>query len=210
MKKTVIAISRTYGSHGTVVGRELAAKLGVPMFDKKIIEMAAEKSGLSPDYIDNLETHASSSFLFNLASSTYQAGAAAAGIAHFYDLPMSYTAFSAQTTVIKDLAQRGSCVIIGRCSDYILRSDLNCVKVFLYAEEADRIEQAKKEFGMNDKAAAAQVKKMSKGRANYYKNFTGETWGQALSHDLTINTTKVGAGGAVEVILAYLRQTGAM
>ena len=130
MKKTIIAISRAYGAHGTVIGSRLAANLGIPLFDKKIIDLASEKSGLSPDYIGKLEENITGSFLFNLAAGSYNMH----GIHTGYDIPMSYTAFSAQAHVIQEIARKGSAVIIGRCSDYLLRDDPDCLKVFLYAD----------------------------------------------------------------------------
>lgn len=204
MKKTVIAISRAWGAHGTVVGSKLAALLGIPMFDKKIIDLASEKSGLSPDYIGGLEERVTGSFLFNLA-----AGAVSMhGYHRSYDIPMSYTAFSAQANVIQEIANKGSAVIIGRCSDYLLREDPDCVKIFLYADEADRLEQCKREFNLDDKGAQQQLRKMDRSRQNYYKNFTGESWGQAAAHDLCINVTKIGVDGAVELIMQYLKAAG--
>lgn len=204
MKKTIIAISRAYGAHGTVVGSRLAAKLGIPMFDRKIIDLASEKSGLSPDYIGKLEENVTGSFLFNLAASSYNMH----GFHRSYDVPMSYTAFSAQANVIQEIAKKGSAVIIGRCSDYLLRDDPDCVRVFLYAEAQDRLEQCKAEYKLDDRAAEQQLKKLDRSRSNYYKNFTGENWGEAMSHDLSINVTKIGAEGAVDLILQYLKMSG--
>ncbi len=204
MKKTIVAISRAYGAHGTAVGSKLAMKLGVPMFDKKIIDLASEKSGLSPDYIGGLEENVTGSFLFNLASSAYNMH----GYHHAYDVPMTYTAFSAQAHAIKEIAQKGSSVIIGRCSDYLLKDDPDCVKVFLYAEHQDRLDQCKAEYGLDDKGAEQQLRKLDRNRSNYYKNYTGETWGYVYGHDLTINVTKVGVDGAVDIIMEYLRFAG--
>ncbi len=205
MKKTIVAISRTYGAHGTTVGAKLAAMLGVPMFDKKIIDLASERSGLSPDYIGKLEENVTGSFLFNLASGAYNMH----GFHHSYtDVPMSYTAFNAQANAIQEIAKKGSSVIIGRCSDYLLRDDPDCVKVFLYAEHADRLEQCKAEYKLDDKGAEQQLRKLDRSRSNYYKNFTGETWGYVFAHDLSINTTKVGPDGAVEIVMEYLKRAG--
>ena len=204
MKKCVITISRAYGSGGTFVGRKLAADLGIPMFDKKIIEMAAEKSGLSADYIDRMEDHASNSFLFNLASAAYPTP----GLTAQYDIPITFAAFSAQSSVIRELASRGSCVILGRCADYILRDTPNCVKVFLYADKEDRIKYVMDEQNLDHKQAESKLAKLDKGRTNYYKNFTGETWGLVYSHDLSINTSHTTGSGAVEIIKTYLREAG--
>lgn len=204
MKKTIIAISRAYGAHGTVIGSRLAANLGIPLFDKKIIDLASEKSGLSPDYIGKLEENITGSFLFNLAAGSYNMH----GIHTGYDIPMSYTAFSAQAHVIQEIARKGSAVIIGRCSDYLLRDDPDCLKVFLYADYGDRLRQCKEEYKLDDKAAEQQLRKLDRGRQNYYKNFTGENWGQAQGHDLSVNVSRVGADGAVNIIMEFLKAAG--
>jgi len=203
MKKMVVAVSRSYGSGGELIGEKLAAGLGIPVYDKAIIEMAAEKSGLSSDYIDKLEEHASSSFLFNLVSTSYNAPA----MLPQYDVPISYTAFSAQVSVIRELAERGSCVIVGRCSEYILRDDPECVKVFIYADREQRLQYVMKMFKLDRKTADAKLTRIDKGRSNYYKNFTGENWGSVYNHDLSINATRTGISGAVEVIKSFLHET---
>jgi hypothetical protein len=205
MKKTVIAISRSYASGGTTIAKKLAADLGIALFDKKIIELASEKSGLSPEYIDGLEEHASSSFLFNLAATAYPT---TTSFNVQYDIPITFSAYSAQSTVIRELAEKDSCVIVGRCSDYILQDVPNCIRVFIYADREDRIERAMKELNADKKTAEAKLAKVDKGRANYYKNFTGENWGSPSTHDLCINTSKCGYDGAVETIKAFLHQCG--
>ena len=204
MKRTIIVISREYGAGGTAVGRKLAADLGIPVYEKTIIEMAAEKSGLSADYIDGLEETASRSFLFNLVSTSYSPST----MLPQYDVPISFTAYTAQSTVIRELAEKGSCVIIGRCSEYVLRDDPDCVKIFLRADKETRIEYTMNQFNLDRKAAEAKLGKIERGRANYYKTYTGENWGNLQTHDICINTTACGVDGAVEAIKAYLRGAG--
>ncbi len=204
MKKTVIAISRAFGSGGAPIGRKLAQTLGVPLFDRKLIELASEKSGLSADYIENLENHATSSFLFNLAAAAYPSGSFAAP----YEMPVTFSAYAAQSSVIREAAARDSCVIVGRCAEYVLQDDPNCVKVFLYANREDRVKFTMHEFNLDAKAAEAKLAKLDKARATYYKDFTGETWGNVYAHDLAVNTSVTGHDGAVEVIMGFLRACG--
>jgi len=205
MKKIVLAISREYGSGGNTTARKLAAELGIPLYDKAIIEMAAEKSGLSTDYLNSVEQNITSSYLFNLVSSSYSSNITAA---HQYDVPISYTAFTAQANVIHELAARGSCVILGRCADYILREDPDCVKVFIHADRAFRAERSMADFGLSFKDTESRLAKIDKNRASYYKNFTGSDWGNARAYDLCINTTRCGADGAIAAIKDYLRGAG--
>lgn len=204
MKKLVVSISRAYGSGGSAIGKKLAVELGVPFYDKAIIEMASEKSGLSSEYISRLEEHASSSFLFNLATTSFSSRA----ILPQYDVPVGYAAFSAQTSAIRELAERSSCVIIGRCAEYILRDDPDCVKVFIHADREQRLGFVMKEFELDRKTAEARLNKIDKGRSNYYKNFTGEKWGNVYDHDICINSTRTGLDGAVAVIKTLLLEMG--
>jgi len=204
MEHLIVALSRSYGSGGRAVGKQLAAKLGIPCYDKSIIELASEKSGLSPDYIGRLEELTTSSFLFNLAAASMANRAAPPR----YDVPVSYTAFSAQSDVIRELAKKSSCVMVGRCSEYILRDRPDCVKVFVYADRPARLKRIAEEYGVSEAAAESQLTRTDKARANYYRNFTGETWGSPANHDLCINTTLIGTDGAVELICAYLKQRG--
>ena len=134
MKRIVIAISRQYGSGGASVAKALGRELGIPVYERQLIELAADKAGLSPDYIDSLEETSSRSFLFNLVS-THSPGS----LVPQYDIPVSFSAYAAQATVIKELASQGSCIIVGRCAEYVLRDDPDCVKIFLRAEDESRI-----------------------------------------------------------------------
>ncbi len=204
MKKTIIAISRSYGSGGANIARKLADDLELPLFDRKIIEMAAEKSGLSPDYIDNLENHATSSFLFNLASASYPTGS----FNTQYDMPITYSAYSAQSQVIQEIAEGDSCVIVGRCAEYVLRDNPDCVKILIYANRADRVKLVMDEYKCSERAAESKLNKLDKARATYYKDFTGENWGNMYAHDLCINSSFLGYDGTTELIKNFLHDAG--
>lgn len=205
MKKIVVAISREYGSGGTTIGKKLAAQLGVPFFEKEIITMAAEKSGLSSDFIDQLEHNASRSFLFNLVSTSYSGSSL--GMPH-YEVPVTYTAYAAQSEIIRELAQHSSCVIIGRCSQHVLKDDPDCIKVFIYADKEDRLQYTMEAYKIGRKEAESKLAKIDKGRANYYKTYTGENWGSPYEHDICINTSRCGTDGAVDAILSYIKGAG--
>jgi len=196
MKNLVVAISRQFGSGGRLVGKKLAEEMGINYYDKVLLALSSEKSGLSPDFIDRLEEQASSSFLFNLSTSAQ----ATPNFFYRYDVPVNDKAFFAQAAVIKELADKESCVIVGRCSDYILRQNKNCLKVFIYANREMRLQRLINEYGMNMNEAKDKLTKMDKGRANYYKHYTGEEWGDVQSFDMSINTDTAGIDGAVKVI----------
>lgn len=198
MKKVIVTISREFGSGGRLVGKKLAKKLDLPYYDRELIQMAAEKSGLSPEFIARNEEHASSSFLFSLATNPH------AGSGYFmqYDVPVGDKAFFAQSAVIRELAEKGSCVIVGRCGGYILRENPDCFNVFLHGSLDDRLTRAVEVYGNDPKGLADKLVKTDKGRANYHKYYTGENWNDIRSYHLSINTAVSGIDGAVEAIAA--------
>lgn len=202
MKRLIIAISRQYGSGGASVAKALGRELGIPVYERQLIELAASKAGLSAEYIDSLEETASRSFLFNLVA-THTPGT----LVPQYDIPVSFSAYAAQATVIKELASQGSCIIVGRCAEYILRDDPDCVKIFLRAEDESRIARIMERYGLQRKEAEKRLKKMDKGRSNFYRSFTGEEWGNVYNHDLCINTSVTGVDGAVDTVITFLKTT---
>lgn len=196
MNNQIITISRQFGSGGRLIGQKLAEDMGMGYYDKVLLALSSEKSGLSPDFIDKLEEQASSSFLFNLAT----ASQASSNFFYQYDVPLNDKAFFAQTAVIKELADKENCVIVGRCAEHILRDRPSCLKVFIYASKETRLKRLTEEYNMTEKDAKEKLDRMDKGRANYYKHYTGEHWGRIQNHDLCINTDISGVDGAVSLI----------
>lgn len=196
MEKFVIAISREYGSGGRHIGGLLAKELGVPFYDKEIIHMAAEKSGVSVGYIEKSDESIPNTFLHNLKYSAYSSYDSVA----MYETPVTDKVFMAQSAVIKELASLGSCVIVGRCADYILRGDPGIVTIFIHGTLADRVRRATEKYGLSSDKADERIRKIDKNRANYYKYFTGQQWGSSSNFDLSINSSFTGVEGAVAVI----------
>lgn len=203
MSNLIITISREFACGGRIIGEKLAAALGIAFYDKTIIEMAAEKSGLSAEFIEQSEEKASNSFLFNLATTAHSSSS----FVLQYDTPVNDKAFFAQASVIRELADRDSCVIVGRCADHILREQSNLVKLFIHGNMEDRIKNAIN-YGAPEHGVADRVKKFDKSRANYYKYYTGEPWGAVKNYDLAINSSFIGTDGAVAVIMTMLREKG--
>lgn len=195
MKRTIITISREFASGGRLIGKKLSNELGIPFYDKELITLAAEKSGLSPEYIENSESQTTSSFLFGLTSGPHSGSYFAQ-----YDMPISDRAFLAQSSAIRELSQKGSCVIVGRCASYVLRDDPDCVRVFIHASLSDRLTRAQNVYNMPEKGLADKLIKTDKSRANYYKFYTGEVWNDMRSYDLSINTASFGIDGATAAI----------
>ena len=204
MSSYVISVSREFGSGGRVIGKQLAAKLGIPCYDRTIIQKTSEKSGLSPDFIARAEERARSRFHLSIAP----IGIGAPAFTH-QGVPVSHQAFFAQAEVIRELADEGPCVIVGRCSDYVLGERPECLKVFIHADLASRVERCVEEYQLPAGDMERRVVQMDKGRANYYNYYTGHTWGNMRRYDLTLNSGITGVAGAVSLIIALVKARAA-
>ncbi|MBR4692558.1 MAG: cytidylate kinase-like family protein [Oscillospiraceae bacterium] len=196
MAYSIITISREFGTGARLIGREVAALLGYGYYDRALIEMAAEKSGLSEEFIERTEEKASNSFLYNLATAAYLA----ADPMNEYTVPVNDRAFMVQSDVIRDIARSGNGVIVGRCADWVLRDHPSLLRVFIYADREDRVNRIVKEYGQDPKNAESVLTKIDKGRANYHKFYTGTNWRSMENYDLCINTSATGIQGAVMAI----------
>ncbi len=194
----IIAISRQFGSGGRKAGLMLAQELGFNYYDRAIILRAAEKTGISPELMENLETNAASSYYFNLS----QAMSAFAMPIITYDQTPNGEIFKAQADIIREIASKESAVIIGCCADYILRDYTRLINVFLHADKSDRLRRIVGEYGLSEKEAREQIKQVDKGREIYYRTFTGSDWLDIGKSDLCINTSRTGIEGAVAAIKA--------
>lgn len=174
----IISIGRQYGSGGHLIAEKLSEILNLPLYDKKIIEETAKVTGLSTDYIKDIESKETHSFMFT----GFDMGLANAGIA----VPLTDQVFIAQSEVIKEAAKK-PCIIVGRCADYVLPDDI-CLKVYCYGSLEKRMERVKEEYGIDVRDLRSYVKKIDKKRAGYYEYFTGYKWGNVYNFDLMINT----------------------
>ncbi len=197
----VISISREFGSGGRLIGKKLAAKLGIPCYDRTIIQKTAEKSGLSPDFIARAEERARSRFHLNVAPTGI---GSPSFVSH--GVPVSHQAFFAQAEVIRELADSGDCIVVGRCSDYVLGDRPDCVKVFIHADLEDRAARCVNDYHLSPEGISERINKADRGRANYYNYYTGRVWGAMRQYDLTINSSTVGVDGAVDLITDLLLQ----
>lgn len=201
MRRTIITINREFCSGGRIMGKRLAEALDIPFYDKELLTLAAEKSGLAPEYIENAESQTTSSFLFGLAT-------AQQGVSRYfsrYDMPMGDRAFLAQSAAIRELAGRGSCVIVGRCATYILKDDPDNIRVFVHAGVSDRLRRGEEEYGLEAKGLADKLIRMDKARANYFKFYTGEHWGDMHNYDVSVNTGVFGVDCAVQMLLNLVK-----
>ena len=208
MKKPIIAISREFGSGGRMIGESVAKKLDLTVYDKTLIEMVADKGGYTSDFVEENDQKLTKSLLFQIAVTgslppwlAKDAGAAEGLIGK--------SVFTAQSDVINDLAEKGGCVIIGRCAGHILRDDPNCLSVFISGENDDKIDRCVKQYGFTPSAAAGEIKRRDSERAEHYNHHTGKVWGNAANYHLCLNSSVFGIDGCVDLIVeAYNKMTG--
>ena len=195
-QQKIITISRQYGSGGRIVAQKLAEALGIPFYDNELITMAAEKTGLSVECFKDAEKTSVGNLFFSLTSLTPSLDSVG--------LPLNEKIFLVQSQVIKEVAEAGSCVIVGRSANYVLENMPNVINVFLQADLSDRVKRAVEVYGQDAEGAEAMVLKTDKRRANYFNYFTGRKWGKAENYDLSLNTSRMGLDEIVEVIKTYV------
>lgn len=179
--KNVIAIGRQFGSGGHDMGKALAEKLGYDFYDAEIIQMTAGTTGYTPEFIKKNEEIMTNSLLYDLVNQMYLN-------TDMQDEAPKDKIFEAECQVVRDLSEKGSCVIVGRCADYVLRNSANCLKVFFSAPLESRIKRVARRQNISEKEARAVVQKNEKFRADNYRYYTRRMWGAAGNFDLSLNT----------------------
>jgi len=199
--KIIITIARQFGSGGKEIGEKLAEKLEIPFYDKSLIHLAAKESGLDEELFDYADEQAFHNFW--AAASSSNSIFINNRFSLFNEMPLNDKLFIIQSNMIRKLAAAGSCVIVGRCADYILRDDPNTVPVFIHSGEKERLDRVIHTYGIQEKDARDVMVKTDKKRAAYYNYYSGEKWGRADNYDLSIDSGAVGIGGAVEIIIKF-------
>lgn len=184
--KIVVTVSREYGSGGRYVAKLLSEKLGVKFYDKEIVTKLAEETGLSEEYIE--ENEQKRGILSTLENDQVT------GLSSKDEL------FIKETELIKKLARKDSCVIVGRCADFILKNNRNVVKVFVYSDMEDKIKRATKFYGLNKEKAEKEIKNIDKQRAHHYKYYTEREWKEYSNYDICINSDTFGVEKSADII----------
>lgn len=198
--KLVLNVGREFGSGGREIGKLVAERLKIPYYDKELIVLAAEKSGMSPDYLMSLDEQSVSSFLYSFSTgSTFPLGGRMSGTPL---LPAPDQLFLSQSEVIRSIAQQGGAVIVGRCADYVLQSTPGHINVFIQAPMRQRVERVMARHQLGSKEAESLIAKTDKDRASYYLHFTGEKWGDRKNYDLVISSI-IGIKATVDLIADY-------
>lgn len=205
LKNPVITIARQFGSGGHKVAEKLADILGIKAYDKELIALAAEKSGYHPDMLNKADERAAGSLLYSLAVGVSVAG----GIAGHYDIPINDKLFIIQNDIIKELAEKEQCIIIGRCGDYALRNFENKICVFIHADFDFRKKRVAEIKGISEKEAENLINKEDKYRANYYNFYTGHKWGAKERYDATFNTAILGIDETAAILADMVKRMSA-
>lgn len=190
--KYVITISREFGCAARDIGHGIAAQLGLKFYDKDMIDLVAQKAGIHVDIIkenDEKVTRTLKEFLYGSSTNFY-----------------SEKAIQAQAEVIREIADKETCVLFGRCSDYFLREYSNCFNIFLYAPIDYRIKHIAEAYGLDEKAAEKMVKKVDKQRHNYYKYVTGKNRGDRDGKNIMVDVSYFGVDGTVDLICKAIKQ----
>lgn len=186
MGEIIVTIGRQFGSNGRIIGQLVAEKLGISFYDKELLTKAARNSGVCEELLNNLDEKPTKSFLYSVVMDPY---AFAYSGNQGFNMNLNQQAFKATYDTIKTIAEEESCVIVGRCSDYILRNHPGLLNVFIYAPMEARIKTVMERFDLSENKAKDQIIKEDKARASYYNYYTSKKWGHVESYDLCINSS---------------------
>ena len=203
-KKIIITIARQYGSGGREIGERVAKILGIPLYGKELITEAASRGSLNETVIKNAEESAANSLLYTLAMGSNMLGTTM----HFgYKMPLNDKLFILQSEVIKEYAQNGSCVIIGRCADYVLRDEENILRLFIYGDLDHRQARVRERHPeIKTTQIIDVINKTDKRRSTYYNFYTGNKWGKYDNYDIAINSSTLGIEGTAQIIAASAKK----
>lgn len=200
---TVITIGRQYGSGGRELGQMIAKKLGFDFYDEELVTMAAEKNKMHEDILKAVDEKATKSLLYTLVTGSDLRFMHSTQ----YDMPINDKLFITQSEIIKGLAEKSSCVIVGRCADYVLReSKHKCIHLFLYADKESKIKRIATKYDLTDDKAKDKINKIEKTRKSYYNYYSSRDWGNPANYDLCLNTATLGLDKSCDIICEYVKK----
>lgn len=198
MSNTVITIARSYGSGGRTLGKLLAKELGINYYDRELIRMASDESGINEALFGEVDEKLKKSPLFRIVKRTYRGEIIPPESGEFVS---DDNLFNYQAKVIRQLAEAESCVIIGRCADYVLKEFDHVISLFFYAPREDCIRRVQEISSEPEKEIIKKIEKTDKYRAEYYRYYTGKEWNDARNYDFCLNTTSMSYEKLVEVVM---------
>lgn len=202
MENVIVTIARQYGSGGKTIGHQLARELGINCYDREIMRMASDESGINERLFAEVDEKLKTSPIFRITKKVYNGQLIPP---ESEDFVSDNNLFNYQAKVIKQLAEEESCVIIGRCADFVLKDYPNVLRVFVHAPAGFCMERAAERVQMSPRELEKFIAKTDKYRADYYKYYTGREWNDARNYDLCLNSSRLGFDGCVEAIKAHMK-----
>ena len=201
MEKKIITISREFGSGGRTIGRKVAEQLGIPFYDKELVDQIAVESGFAPKFVEENGEHSPGSSFFAYAF----APQGVPGIMN--GLSTADFLWNVQCNVIMQLAEQGPCVIVGRNADYILKDRPDALHVYVFADQPFRAERIVRLYGESEKSPEARLNEKDKRRRVNYQHYTGRTWGQAQNYDLCLDTGVLGIDQCTDIVVNIVKNS---
>ncbi len=195
MEKKIITISREFGSGGRSIGRMVAEKLGIPFYDKELVEQIAMESGFAPQFVEEHGEHSPGKSFFSYAFAHQGVPGVMNGLSTADFL------WNIQCNVILQLAEKGPCVIVGRNADYILKDRNDCMHAFIHADMAYRADRIVRLYGESEKSPETRLQEKDKRRRVNYQHYTGRSWGTAQNYDICLDSSTVGIDECVDIIV---------
>ena len=187
----IITIGREYGTGGREIGQKLALRLGIPFYDRELITRAAKKTGFDEKLFEQLDKRATNSFLYSLTMF---------GSVGLNGMSLTDQLYLAQSNVIREIAEESSCVIVGRCADYILQDKAKCLKVFIHADMAFRAKRIVEVYGEREQSPEQRLRDKDKRRAAYHRFYTNMKWGYAQNYHITLDSGELGIDKCADII----------
>lgn len=199
----VITIGRQFGSGGREIGQRLSEKLDIPLYDHRLVSMAAEQLGVRKEDAERVDESSLNSFVssYTVTPGMYADFINAASYVQSFDEDV----YRKQSEIIRNLAQKGPCIIVGRCADYVLRDQADLINVFICAEKEDRKKRIAEIYGLTERKAAERIRKTDRERRFYYEMHTGLEWGSINSHQMLLNVSMLGMDRIVEILAMIYR-----
>ena len=201
MSKYVITIARGYGSGGRTIGKMLSEELNIPYYDRELLRLASDDSGINEELFAKADEKIKKTRLFRIARKTYTGELIPPDSDDFVS---NDNLFNYQAKIIKELAETESCVIVGRCADFVLKDYENVVKLFVHAPLKDCIATLKGMTGDSEKEIEKKIHSIDKHRAEYYEYYTDRKWDNAGNYDLCLNSSQLGFKKCLEIVKAYM------
>lgn len=199
--KSIITISREFGSGGREIGKTLAEDLKIPFYDKELLEIASKESGICKEFFESLDESYSNSFLYSLVMGNFPVSSDGRISP---EMPLNHKIFLAQFDTIKKIADEGPCVIVGRCADYVLKENSNVINFFVVGNMAEKKKRILERYDIEKNKVEDFIKKTDKRREHYHNYYSDLKWGEASNYDLCINSSRSGIAGAVELMKTYI------